>query len=48
MKTRDTGYGKFFSLDEGGFPEEYPYSEPFHEHINMMGNLLCEIKKYLY
>ena len=48
MKTHDMDYGKFFPLDEVGYPEEYPYSERFHEHINLMGDLLRDIKNNPY
>lgn len=44
MKTKDTDYGKFFPLDEGGFPEDYPYKESFYHHVQKMEMLLRYIK----
>lgn len=44
MKTEDTDYGKYFPLEDGGFPEEYPYKDPFHTNIQKMGMFLRYIK----
>ena len=44
MKTKNTDYKKFFSLEEGGYPEDYPYKNKFHEHVHKMGKLLQYIK----
>jgi len=44
MKTKDSDYKEFFSLEEGGYPEDYPYKDKFHEHVHKMGKLLQYIK----
>lgn len=44
MKTKDTDYGRYFPIEEGGFPEEYPYKQQFHHYIHKMGMLLRCIK----
>jgi len=43
MKTKDTDYKSFFPLEEGGFPDEYPYKESFHNHMEQMGEYLSKL-----
>jgi hypothetical protein len=44
MRTRDTDYGRFFPLEDGGFPEDYPFDDKFHFHIARMGQYLRNVK----